>query len=38
VSVVFTVFLGIFISFGLWLFSKFKPFIVRYIVTPNGQR
>ncbi len=37
-SVVFTVFFGIFISFGLWLFSKLKPFTVRYIVTPNGQR
>jgi hypothetical protein len=37
-SVVFTGVFGIFISFGLWLFSKFKPFIVRYIVTPNGQR
>ena len=37
-SLVFTGIFGIFISFGLWLFSKLKPFVVRYIAPPNRQR
>jgi len=30
-SLFMTGFFGVFISFGLWLFSKLKPFIIRYI-------
>jgi hypothetical protein len=38
ISLLFTGLFGIFISFGLWLFSKLKPFVVRYIATSNRQR
>jgi hypothetical protein len=37
-SLLFTGLFGFFISFGLWLFSNLKPFVVRYIATSNRQR
>jgi hypothetical protein len=35
ITLIFTAIFGIFISFGLWLFSKLKPFPVRYISLSN---
>ena len=35
ITLIFTAIFGIFICFGLWLFSKLRPFVVRYISISN---
>ena len=37
ISIVFTVFFGILISFGLWFFSKITPLSIRYIATESKK-
>jgi hypothetical protein len=37
ITLIFTAIFGVFISFGLWLFSNMKVFVVGYIATSNRQ-